>query len=313
MGMLAHTGVMARRPGSLRSKSPSRATTRAVIVVNARSARVRDPEHMLTTILAVAKGEGIDAYGALTTTEEELREALEMAGDGRVVVAGGDGAVHAAVNAAPGPIEVGLVPTGKANNIARTLGLPRDVPRAARRALTAGSRPVDVLRVETPERSIYGIEGVSAGLQADARMRYESVSSGHLIEGASAFGSALSRYEPWRFELELDGRRTYDGLAAELFLSNFPLFAYGFKVDPAADVADGILEATLLEADSRHRVARLVLAAYRGTLARQRNVTVEPAREAAILHPVPLVCDSEVLGTTTAAVRVEQGRLAIAS
>lgn len=304
---------MARRPDSLRSESPIRAATRAVIVVNARSARVRDPEHVLTSVLAVAASEGIEAYGALTNSEEELREALDMAAGSRVVIVGGDGAVHAAVNAAEGPLDIGLVPTGKANNIARTLGLPRDVPRAARRALTAESRPVDVLRVETPERSLYGIEGVSAGLQADARMRYESVSSGHLIEGASAFGSALSRYEPWRFELELDGRRAYDGLAAELFLSNFPLFAYGFKVDPAADVADGILEATLLEADSRHRVARLVLAAYRGTLARQRNVSVEPAREAAILHPVPLVCDSDVLGTTTAAVRVEQGRLAIAS
>ena len=304
---------MARRPGSQRSESPSRVGTRAVVVVNARSGRIRDPERVLAAILSVAAAEGVEAYGALTTTEDELRETLELAGGARVILAGGDGAVHAAVNTAGAPIEVGLVPTGTANNIARTLGLPRDVPRAARRALTAEARPVDVLRVETPERSVYGIEGVSAGLQADARMRYESVSSGRLIEGASAFGSALSRYRPWRFELELDGRPAYTGLAAELFLSNFPLFAYGFKVDPAADVGDGILEATLLEADSRHRVARLVLAAYRGTLARQRNVTVEPAREAAILTPVPIVCDSEVLGTTTATVSVEQGRLAIAS
>ena len=236
-----------------------------------------------------------------------------MAADARIVLAGGDGAVHAAINAVDGPIEVGLVPTGTANNIARSLGLPRDVPRAARRALTAEARPVDVLRVETPERSLYGIEGVSAGLQADARIRYESVNSGHLLEGASAFGSALSRYEPWQFELELDGRAAYEGPAAELFLSNFPLFAYGFKVDPVADVADGVLEATLLEADSRQRVARLVLAAYRGTLARRPHVTVTPAREATVLQPVPLVCDSDVLGTTTAAVRVEQGRLSFAS
>lgn len=304
---------MARRPGSRQSFSPPRAVARAVVVVNAQASRIRDPEHVLTAILATAASEGVEAYGALTANEAELRETIEMAGDARVVLAGGDGAVHAAVNAAEGPIEVGLVPTGKANNIARSLGLPRDVPRAARRALTAQARPVDVLRVETPDRSVYGIEGVSAGLQADARMRYESVSSGHLIEGASAFGSALSRYEPWQLKLELDGRPAYAGAAAELFLSNFPLFAYGFKVDPAADVADGVLEATLLEADSRHRVARLVLAAYRGTLARQRNVSVKPAREAAILTPVPLVCDSDVLGTTTATVRVEQGRLRIAS
>jgi diacylglycerol kinase family enzyme len=174
---------------------------------------------------------------------------------------------------------------GQANNIARSLGLPRDVPRAARHAVLAESRPVDVLRVETPARSLYGIEGVSAGLQADARTRYESVDSGHLLEGASAFAGALGSYAPWSFEVELDGRRVFEGRAAELFLSNFP----------------------------RQRVARLAVAAYRGTLARQRNVTITPAREAVIASPVPLVCDSEVLGTTTAAVRVEQGRLKIAA
>ena len=98
-----------------------------------------------------------------------------------------------------------------------------------------------------------------------------------------------------------------------MFLSNFPLFAYGFKVDPIADVGDGPLEATIFEADKRHRVAQLVLAAYRGKLADRRNVTVTPGREAVMKSPVPMVCDSEVLGVTTAAVRVEQGLLKIAA
>jgi diacylglycerol kinase (ATP) len=284
-----------------------------LVVVNAQASRLRDPEQVLSAVLSAAESEGVSAQGLISSNESDLREALDTAGDARIVLAGGDGAVHTALNAAARPLEIGLIPTGTANNIARTLGLPRDVPRAARRALTAEGRPVDVLRVETPERSLYGVEGVSAGLQADARERYESVSSGHLREGASAFISALGQYEPWVFEFELDGRRVHEGSAAELFLSNFPLFAYGFKVDPGADIADGLLEAILLEADTRHRVARLVLSAYRGTLARQRNVTVTPAREAVIARPVPLVCDSEVLGNTTAAVRVEQGRLRIAA
>ncbi len=76
----------------------------------------------------------------------------------------------------------------------------------------------------------------------------------------------MRRYEPWHLELELDGRLAYEGDAAGVFLSNFPLFAYGFKIDPLADVADGRLAAVILEAESRHRVARLVLSAYRGTL-----------------------------------------------
>ena len=58
----------------------------------------------------------------------------------------------------------------------------------------------------------------------------------------------------------------------------------------------GRLAAVVLEAESRHRVVRLVLSAYRGTLRGRRNVTVAPAREAIITTPVPMVCDSEVLG-----------------
>jgi diacylglycerol kinase family enzyme len=286
---------------------------RAIVAVNARASGLQDPEFVLDAIVAATDGTGVDVRGVITDGEDDLRGAIDAAEGGRLVLAGGDGSVHFALNAADAPIEIGLVPMGRANNIARSLGLPRDVPRAARVAVTAPAKPVDVLRVETPERSLFGVEGVSAGLQAAARMRYESIDSGHLLEGVSAFAGALAAYEPWPLELELDGELAYRGEAAGVFLSNFPLFAYGFKIDPLADVADGRLAAVVLQADSRHRVARLVLSAYRGTLRGRRNVTITPAHEAVLTTPVPMVCDSEVLGTTTASVRVEQGLLSIAA
>ena len=291
----------------------TRAGLRALVAVNARASGFRDPEETLASVLAATQGAGVDVAGVVTDGEDDLREAIDAADGGRLVLVGGDGSVNFALNAAPGPLEIGLVPTGRANNIARSLGLPRDLPRAARAAVTAPARPVDVLRVETPARTLLGVEGVSAGLQAAARMRYESPDSSHVIEGVSAFAGALASYAPWRLALELDGQPFYEGDAAGAFLSNFPLFAYGFKIDPLADVGDGLLSAVVLEADSRHRVARLVLAAYRGTLGGRRNVTIAPAREAAFTRPVPMVCDSEVLGVTTASVRVEQGLLKIAA
>ena len=286
---------------------------RAIVAVNAHASGLRDPEEMLETVLAASAGAGVHVSGVVTESEDDLRDAIEAAEGGRLVLVSGDGAVHFALNAAPGPIEIGLVPTGRANNIARSLGLPRDVPRAARVAVTAPAKAVDVLRVETPDRRLYGVEGVSAGLQAAARMRYDAPNSGHLLDGVSAFAGALASYAPWRLELQLDGAPAYEGEAAGAFLSNFPRFAYGFKIDPLADVGDGLLAAVILEADTRHRVARLVLSAYRGTLGDRRHVTIRPAREAVLASPVPLVCDSEVLGTTTASVRVEQGLLAIAA
>ena len=286
---------------------------RAIVAVNARASGLRDPEVVLDAILAATERTGVAVRGVITDGEDDLRDAIDAADGGRLILAGGDGSVHFALNAAPGPIEIGLVPIGRANNIARSLGLPRDVPRAARVAVTAPARPVDVIHVETPTQSLYGIEGVSAGLHAAARMRYDAPDSSHLLEGVSAFAGALASYEPWPLELELDGRLAYQGDAAGVFLSNFPLFAFGFKIDPLADIADGRLAAVVLEADSRHRVARLALSAYRGTLRDRRDVTVTPAHAAVLTTPVPMVCDSEVLGTTTASVRVEQGRLTIAA
>ena len=286
---------------------------RAIVAVNALASGLRDPEEVVASVVAAMDGAGVEVSGVVTEGMDDLREAIDAADGGRLVLVGGDGSVHTALNEADGPIEIGLVPMGRANNIARSLGLPRDLPRAARAAVTKPAKPVDVLRVETPDRSLLGIEGVSAGLHADARMRYDAPDSSHVLEGVSAFAGALANYRPWRLELELDGQPAYSGEAAGVFLSNFPLFAYGFKVDPIADVADGRLEATVLEADKRHRVAQLVLAAYRGTLGERRNVTVTPGREAVMKNPVPMVVDSEVLGVTTASVRVEQGLLKIAA
>ena len=286
---------------------------RAIVAVNALASGLRDPEEVVASVVAATDGAGVDVSAVVTEGEDDLRDAIEAADGGRLVLVGGDGSVHTALNEADGPIEVGLVPMGRANNIARSLGLQRDLPRAARAAVTKPARPVDVLRVETPERSLLGVEGVSAGLHADARMRYDAPDSGHVFEGVSAFAGALADYRPWRLELEVDGRRAYVGDAAGAFISNFPLFAYGFKVDPIADVGDGRLEATVLEAENRHRVAQLVLAAYRGTLGGRRNVSVSRGSEAVVTSPVPMVCDSEVLGVTTASVRVEQGLLSIAA
>ena len=110
---------------------------RAVVAVNAHASGLRDPETVLDAVLAATRGIGVEVSGAITESEDDLRELIEAAEGDRLVLVGGDGSVHFAVNAARGPIEIGLIPTGRANNIARTLGLPRDVPRAARHAVTA--------------------------------------------------------------------------------------------------------------------------------------------------------------------------------
>ena len=94
-----------------------------------------------------------------------------------------------------------------------------------------------------------------------------------------------------------------------MFLSNLPLFGFGFRVDPMADPADGRLEAIVLDARTRRDVVRLLAAAREGTHLERDGVRWSRATRVQVESPLPLVADAQPLGVTTATVTVAAGRL----
>jgi diacylglycerol kinase (ATP) len=253
------------------------------------------------------------ATGFITRSGQELHALFSEASESRVVLVGGDGTIHAAANA-PGPIpELALVPTGRANNIARALGIPARLDEAARIAASAPALPLDVLLVESGGEARYCVEGLSAGLQAEARAAYDGENSADLRAGVKAFAGALRRYRPYRVELEADGELVYEGEAAQVFLSNLPYFGFGFRVNPLARSADGLLEAIVLRAGSRIEALRLLAAAYRGRHLDHPGCELRRARSATLTSPLPLTCDATPLGAATATVTVRPGHLRLAS
>ena len=283
------------------------------MVVNGNASGAGDPERMLAEVVRHLGPAGERADGRVTSSEAELRDALGENGHGRVVLVGGDGTLHSALNLGLPLPEIALVPVGRANNVARALGLPQDVAEAARVAASGTARPLDVLRVETDRRTLYCVEGVSAGIQADARARYHGENSADLRAGVEAFARALRDYHPYPVDLSVDGQPGFVGEAAQIFLSNLPYFAFGFRVDPVAQPDDGLLEAIVMEAASRRRVARLLISAYRGTHLERAGVTLRRAREVLIRSRLPLTGDGQPLEAGCATVSVEQGLLRIAS
>src|SRR5262245_20861527 len=241
----------------------SRAATaaRLLIVVNARRSGIDDPRRTADELVALAQELGREADGAVTETEAGLGEALRAAAaaDRRLVLVGGDGSLHAAANAAlPRLPALALVPAGRANNIARALGIPTDRGRALEVACLAPARPLDVLRVDTPERSVYAVEAVSAGFHAEARTAYTGENSADLRQGVHALAGAVRRYRPYRARAYVDGTDLSSPTAAQLFVTNLPYFGYGFHVDPAANPADGRLAGILIEAAGRRSLLRLL-------------------------------------------------------
>jgi diacylglycerol kinase (ATP) len=285
-------------------------------VVNGHASGIDDPRRFALDLMAQAQELGATADTRVTQSEPELWAALAdaAAAGARVVLVGGDGSLHAAANAPLDDLpELALIPAGRANNIARALGIPVDRSRALAVAVNASATPVDALLVETPDTTLYAVEGVSAGFHAAARSRYSAENSADIRQGLRALVGALRRFAPYRARAVLDSRSVESDDVAQIFLSNLPFFAYGFEVDPGADPADGRLEAIVFETRGRGTLLRLLAAAYRGRHIGRRGVTRVGTSRAELSEPLPLVADAVPLGNTTATVTVEHARLRVAA
>jgi diacylglycerol kinase (ATP) len=299
-------------PGEQQDKD---STPELLVLVNAHASGVADPSQTGRDLVAVFEELGGCATSAVTSTERELWDCLRAAaGCGyRVALVGGDGSLHAAANAPLTTLpELAIIPAGRANNVARALGIPSDRPGAVRTAAFGPARPLDALLVRTPQRSLYALQAVSVGFQADARARYSGENSADLRQGVRALVCALRRYKPYGIRTRVDGYELGSSAAAQLFLSNLRYFGYGFDVAPDADPGDGRLDAILFHAPGRLALLRLLAPTRRGRHLTRAGVQCVSGRCAELTEPLPLVADAIPLGTTTASVSVEPARLSLA-
>jgi diacylglycerol kinase (ATP) len=289
---------------------------RLIVAVNGRASGIEDPERTADELAAVLEEIGAEVESVVTHTEAELWDVLRFGASfgWRVVLVGGDGTLHAAANAPLKRLpELALVPAGRANNIARALGIPTSRAGALAVAADPSIRPLDALRVATPDRFIYALEAVSAGFQAEARSGYAAENSADLRQGVKALVRAIRRYRPYDAVMRIGGRQVRSSSAAQVFFSNLPFFGFGFEVAPGANPADGRLDAIVLEARGRARLLRLLAAARKGRHIGRRGVTRAAATRVELTEPLPVVADAVPLGTTTATVTVEPARLRVAA
>jgi membrane-associated protein len=304
------------RPPEVAAEAGTGDAPALLLVVNAHASGITDSERTAAEMVARLQELSANADAVITPTEDDFFEALRAAAatGRRAVLVGGDGSLHDAANA---PIdrlpELALVPAGRANNVARGLRIPVRRDDALVVAARAPAEPLDALHVQTPLGSVYAIEAVSGGFQAAARDGYTAENSGDLRQGIGLLTRALRNYTPYPMRVRFDDGELITARGAQLFLSNLPLFGFGFCVDPGADSGDGRLEITIMQAAGRPRLLWLLAAAYRGRHVGRPGVQRVSSERADVLVPIPLVADTVALGTTTATVTVAPARLRVAA
>ena len=165
------------------------------LLVNARASGAGGAHEVVARATAALRAAGARVDALLTADEGELAAAVREAGDRRVVLVGGDGTVHAFANLGlPALPPAALLPAGRANNIARALGIPVDWDAAAELAVRGRPAAVDALEVVAPERRLFALEGVSAEGDASARHRYTDETPPTSRQGVRALVTELAAF-----------------------------------------------------------------------------------------------------------------------
>ncbi|HYO44990.1 MAG TPA: diacylglycerol kinase family protein [Candidatus Limnocylindrales bacterium] len=206
---------------------------------------------------------GTDVIVHATTSEEDaIATTLDgvAAGCPAIVAAGGDGTFGLVARtilsaAAPGSGDalpaVGALPLGSAMNVARSLGIPRDLPAAAAIIADGHTRPIDV--GELPDGQVF-FEAIAIGLHAELFAEAAAFDDGDWAAPLRAAWTAV-RYTPSRLTLHLDeGKISTRALIVSV--SNGPYTGLGFTVAPDARLDDGRFDIRLFEGFSRLELLR---------------------------------------------------------
>ncbi len=254
--------------------------------------------------VAVTEVHAGDAAGTARAMADAVR-----AGTGALLVVGGDGMVHLAVNAVAGTATpLGVVPAGTGNDVPRELGLPAQVGPAVRAIAAAlaggGVRRVDAVRCTGAHGTRWFGGVLAAGFDAVVN---ERANGWGWPRGSARYTLAVLRELPsFRqrdYRLELDGVRV-ETSAMIVAVANVAAYGGGMRIAPAAVADDGLLDVVVAGPIGRAEFVRVFPRVFSGRHVDHPGVHVHRAARVRVeadgivgyadgerVGPLPLDCE----------------------
>jgi len=245
--------------------------------------------------------------------EEDVVEVVRSAYDRgfeRFVAAGGDGTVSAVAGGVVGTeAAVGVLPLGTGNTLAQDLGIPLD-PTAA---LDLLAEDHTILRIDAMEvGGRYYVLNVSVGLSA--RLMRDTRQADKRRFGRLAYIwnmiFQLLGFQPYRFELEIDGERQRLRASDVVVANSGALGEPTFRWAPEVRMDDGRLNVSVVRARSivdYLNVAWSVLLRRHEREPAMRFFVVEQEIRIDSDHVLSVQADGEVIGHTPVHVEAVSG------
>ena len=285
--------------------------SRALVLLNPGARRVGESREQVTAALArmaldpVVEEIAGDPTGVAGQIGRRLGEV------DRVVVAGGDGTLHQAVQGLVGTgLPLGLLPLGTANNLARTLGIPEALEQACEVAARGHRRRIDLGVVN--DRYFF----TTASLGLSVRITEELSGEAKRRWGPLAYGwtalRVLRRTRPFHADISWPGgsRRSR---TVQIVVGNGRYYGAALPVVADAAIDDARLDLYTLEVRHWWKLLAIAPALRRGRQGGKSGVETVRATEFRIATRTarPIDVDGELGTHTPATLRVVPGALEV--
>ena len=229
-----------------------------------------------------------------------------------LIVCGGDGTVHLAVQALAGTgVPLGIIPAGSGNDVARYFDLPRTDPvAAADRVVASRRRTVDLAR--SGDR--YFLTVMAAGFDAVVNERANAMSwpRGQMRYNLATLAE-LRTFRPIAYTLALDGE-TLHTEAMLVAVGNGPSFGGGLRITEGALLDDGLLDVVVITRMSRPKLVRSYPRLFTGRIDGLAEHVHRRVRSVTISAPgIVTYADGERFGPLPLTVECAPGALEVIS
>jgi diacylglycerol kinase (ATP) len=248
---------------------------------------------------------GRDADEAL-----DLARASVAGGAESLVVCGGDGMVHVAVQALAGSAtSLGLIPAGTGNDVARYLDIPRNDPQAAADVVVGSKvRTIDLARAG----ATHFITVLAAGFDSKVNERANKMTwpRGQMRYNLATLAE-LRVFEPLPYVLDLDGEeRRLDAMLVAV--GNGPSFGGGLRITHGASIDDGWLDVVVIKPMSKVELVKTYPKLYYGGHVHHPQYEHHRVRSVTVAAPgVVAYADGERIGALPLTVQVAPSSLRV--
>ncbi len=221
----------------------------------------------LDTVIRIFQESGNEVSIHRASSSEDIEQITSQSMDvDRLVIAGGDGSIHQAVNGLLKiPVEkrpvLGILPVGTANDLAYALHLPNTIPEACKVIGNGNTFEIDTGMINDQ----YFVNVASAGLltdvsqKVDTRVKNTLGQLAYFLKGIET----LPSYKPFHVEFENDGKRYQEEVV--LFMAVNGLSVGGLrKLVPNASLTDGKLDILIVPAAGWPETLRLLVSVLTG-------------------------------------------------